>query len=174
MAERALETDADHYRALQLVALLELDEDRGDAALEFIARLESIQDKVDSNAALHQLLQLSPAAFPIYDTQVLGETLHLKARALRLSGDAVAAEECSRRLRHLQDVAAEIKQLLSQQSARPRDVELVYRLGVLHADIGFGDGARHWLTRVLELQPRHAQAREALDNLERNDRGALP
>ncbi len=174
LAERAIETDSDHYRALQLVALLELDDGHGDAALEFVTRLESIQGKVDPSAALRRLLQLSPAAFPIYDTQVLGETLHLKARALRHSGDVAAAEACNRRLRHLQDVAAEIKRLLPQQSARPTDVEFAYRLGVLHTEIGFDDGARHWLTRVLELQPGHAEAREALNNLERNDRGALP
>jgi len=171
LVEEALAQDPEHFRGLQLLAMLELDAGRNEEALRLVDRMESSRQGVDHGAALERLLQLDPLAFHGYDTHLLGETWHLKATVLRRLGRTEAAADYSNRLAHLQDDAAELKKLLRELPTQPDNHDLWYRLGVLNLRIGFTEDGRHWLRRVLEVRPDHQAAREAMAGLGRSSSG---
>lgn len=171
LTEEALEINPDHYRGLQHLALLKLHNQENEAVLEIVNRLER-HARTNPDEALQRLLRLDPVAFYTHDTQSVGETLHLKATVLQRLGRESEAEACRRELVVLQDSTSEIKRLLRQSESG--DPLVWYRLGELYAKYGFNGDARHWLMRVLEVEPENAQAREALLQLKPANGSAQP
>lgn len=168
LVEQALQSDPDHYRGRQLLALLLLKGESPEQALALIEQLEQQTNTLSPPEAIERLLALRPAVFEVYDTQAAGETLHLKARALQQLGRAEEAAACRVQLVRLQDTAAEIKQLMQTLQQRPDDRQLWFELGTLYARLGFHQDARLWFSRILEANPGDARAIEALRNLESN------
>lgn len=131
------EANSDHPTILRNLGRLELEAGHSERAAE--------------------LLRRSQKASPNDD-----ETLYALASALRASGDVEEAQQLSTRVREIRQTTSEIIRLIGDLVQQPEDVETRYRLGILHFKNGATREGLTWLQSVLQFQPDHRGAREAL------------
>ena len=162
-AKAALDQQPRHYRALQVLALLQLDAGRYESALKLVGQLRGRQQAPPARG--RRLAQLNPEAFPVYDTQAQGETLYLHVAVLQRMGREEEAEQQRDRLMVLQEAAAQIKELSRLAFENPTNVELLHKLGSLYSQINFREDARIWFERALQADPAHTPSRNALRQL---------
>jgi thioredoxin-like negative regulator of GroEL len=79
-------------------------------------------------------------------------------------GDAARSGE---RLRHLEAVAGRLDRLAAAAAVAPDDPEPRYQLGILLLEEGRDEEALTWLAGVLELNPHHHAACQALEERRR-------
>ena len=91
------------------------------------------------------------------------ETLYLLAAALRRTGGGVQARQLSAEADRIRDTNIAINKLAGIVAQKPEDVEARYQIGTRLLDIGMRTEALIWLNSVLQFEPDHAGAREAIE-----------
>lgn len=87
---------------------------------------------------------------------------------LRRAGETEAADALSREATEMAAARIRSERLLEKIAAQPRDVALRYELGTLQLKYGSEREGLMWLKSVLDFQPDHAAATEALKRYEAN------
>ena len=89
------------------------------------------------------------------------------ASVLRRAGETEAADAHAREAQETAAAKVRAERLLLKINANPDDVDLRYELGRLQLERGSEREGVLWLRSVLELQPDHKDARQALNRNER-------
>jgi tetratricopeptide (TPR) repeat protein len=87
------------------------------------------------------------------------------SQALRSQGVPAEAAEVAERAEAIKQKRERFAKLHQDATARPLDAQVRFELGELAAELELPDMARIWYRAALELDPKHSQAREKLDQL---------
>lgn len=158
-AARCLEALGKRDEARQVLTALAEEFPASSPVLFALARIE-LEERNDSRA--RELLEGALAG----DPHNAGIQTALAA-ALRRGGEIEAAEAYSREAQKSAAAKVRAERLQHKINAQPDDVALRYELGALQLERGSEREGVMWLKSVLELQPDHKLAREALDRYER-------
>ena len=133
--------------------ILDVDSDNREALLErALADLDLNQD-VEAIPALQSLLRLNPRSLMI--RQGL-------ARALRSTGDVKAAREHAEYVETAQAALHEAEKLATRVTQHPEDTEARYQIGMTYLQFAVPERGVQWLKSVLNYDPNHAGAKQAL------------
>lgn len=148
----------DHVEGLIALALAEVDLRQDEEALQTVHRLVPLAEQFDSQEAIQRLLQLDPVPFAPQSTQRLETILHLQGMVLRRLGRDGEARAVQARLQTLQDNTAALTRAVLQQQQRPRDADLLCKIGELQIALGRDDEAARWLKKAVQAAPAHQKS----------------
>lgn len=159
---RVLAARPDHVEALISLSLIEIDLHHDLEALQVLRKLEPLVQQVDSLDAQERLLRLDPITFPPQATKRVEKLLHLQGTVLRRLGREGEAKVYQTKLQRLQDNTAALTRAVLQQQERPRDADLMCRIGELQRQLGRDEEAESWLKKALQANPDHQRTHQAL------------
>jgi thioredoxin-like negative regulator of GroEL len=139
IAEQILKGDPESREALLEQALADLDLNRTSAAV----------------VTLKQALELNPRSITV--RQAL-------AKALRAAGDPDQAREHARYVEKAQSALANAEQLATRVTAFPDDIEARYEIGITYLEYAVPERGIQWLKSVLNYDPTHKRANQALSD----------
>jgi tetratricopeptide (TPR) repeat protein len=140
--EEALALDSSYLGAMRLKARMALDANGPTLAAQILRRAVELHPK--DHLAHYYLVQ-----------------------AYRRLGERQLAEKHLQVSRDLRALFQKFADLNQKAIKSPADAEIRYQLGVLAGQLDKRELARSWLEHALALDPNHAAARQALDNMSR-------
>ncbi|MBC7854989.1 MAG: tetratricopeptide repeat protein [Pirellulaceae bacterium] len=162
LLSQVLAARPDHVEALISLSLIEIDLRHDLEALQVLRKLEPLVQQVDSLDAQDRLLRLDPITYPPRATKRLEKLLHLQGTVLRRLGRDGEARTYHKKLQRLQDDTAALTRAVLQQQERPRDADLLCRIGELQRKLGRDEEAENWLKKALQVNPDHHRTHQAL------------
>jgi len=139
VAQQILTTDSSNRDAIVELGLAELDLNQYDAAV----------------ATLQHALELNPRSL------VVRQAL---ARALRATGDSEHATEHAQYVAEAQSALQRADQLATDVTQHPNDAETRYEIGSIYLRYAVPERGVQWLKSVLNCDPQHRAAQQALDD----------
>ena len=88
--------------------------------------------------------------------------MHLQAKVLRHLGREGEARAAQARLQSLQANGAALTRAVLQQKDRPRDADLMCKIGELQIALGRDDEGARWLKKAIQVAPGLQKAHELL------------
>jgi thioredoxin-like negative regulator of GroEL len=154
---RCLQALGDTRRAEEVLQSLLHDDSQNAAALLLQARLRLGQeDAAGAVESARRAATLDPA------NAAAASTLAEALRGVGQDAEAVTREETARRLT---EQTERITQLARDAARNPRDAETRYQLGSLLFSLGRRGEAISWWRGALTIDPEHAKAKKALQDL---------
>lgn len=173
LIEPVLARNPRNVDALLTFALVELDLDRPERALEYLQRAEPLIGRADTPmVALDRLKRLDPLPNNVEEVKRVLAVTHLLASTLRRLGRDKDADVFQAHYQQVRSDYAELDRLLTQVGKGTPSVAAARNIARLYPRVGMPRAAETWLKWVVKLDPHDRQARKVLADYYRTLPGA--